>query len=321
MTSLIFENQPVALTDGDTVLDALLRAGHKIPYGCRAGACQSCLLQLEAGELPAVAQVGLTNAQKILGYFLSCTCKPSADSSLVVRQSTTNLKKTATLVHKEALSEHVFQLRLQTELDYFPGQYVTLWRNEYLARSYSLASLPNADNVIELHVKRIANGAFSRWACDEFAIGESLQIQNAMGKCFYTGDGTQPILLVGLGTGLAPLYGILRDALAKGQQAPIHLYAGASDANDCYLINELIMLANQYPLLTVTFLALTGARPQVVNGNIYQLIQQQFPSLKGFKVFLCGAESFVRKLKKQCFIAGANMADIATDTFLPFTPK
>jgi len=320
MTLLSFDNQPVAYAEGESVLDALLRAGHTIPYGCKAGACQSCLLQVEKGDIPSAAQAGLTDAQKTLGYFLSCVCKPTADASLHVRQSATTFKQPAVLVEKRALNEQVFLLRLRVELNYFPGQYVTLWRNQQLARSYSLASLPNAENIIEVHIKRIAEGAFSRWACDEFAVGDTLDVQGPMGKCFYTGNSAQPMLLAGLGTGLAPLYGILRDALAKGHHAPIHLFAGASEASHCYLVEELLALAEQYSQLSVHFLSLSGERASVINGNIYQTIQQQFPSLKGFKVFLCGAESFVRKLKKQCFLAGAAMNDIAADAFIPFTP-
>ncbi len=319
MTVLHFNGQEIAMLVGESVLDALLRNQHAVAFGCRAGVCQSCLMQGEAGGIPASAQDGLTAAQKKLGYFLSCRCIPEASSCLQVQSIQQQAARTwAQVLDITPLNAQVYRLRLRCELDYFPGQYVTLWRNETIARSYSIASVKAVDHCMELHIKRMQEGNFSRWACDELVAGDSLQLQGPMGKCFYAGPTEQPLLLAGLGTGLAPLYGIVRDALLQGHRAPIYLFTGASLAERCYLSAELAELARLNPQLHVKTIAQTGYSEWVQQGDIYQTLRDTLPNLQGFKVFLCGADSFVRKMKKQCFLAGASMADIAADAFLPF---
>lgn len=319
MAVLYFEGQRLAIDKGESVLDAVLRSDLPMTYGCKAGACQTCLLLVDAGEVPPQSQEGLTDTQKKLGCFLSCRCHPGENAELRVRSARQFLHcVSATLVDKMPFNRHIYRLRFQAPISWFPGQYVTLWRNENLSRSYSIASVPTTEDFLEFHIKRLEDGAFSRWACDELQPGDSLQVQGPMGKCFYAAQIEQPLLLACMGTGLAPVYGVLRDALHQGHQGPIHLYAGARLAENIYLIDELLHLAEAHPNLSITFIAQSGLRQCVRTGDFYQLLGENFPNLKGFKVYICGAGNFVRKLKKQTFLAGANMQDIAADAFLPF---
>jgi len=52
MSEVLFEAQRYPLAPGESVLDCLLAAGHDLPHSCKAGACQSCLMQAE-GPVPA----------------------------------------------------------------------------------------------------------------------------------------------------------------------------------------------------------------------------------------------------------------------------
>ena len=313
MSTIEFEDKSYPVKEGHSVLDTLLDAGEDIPNGCRAGACQSCLMISEE-EVPATAQVGLNESQKQLGYFLSCQCKPA--SPIRVRKPGGSLKSPALVLNKSMLNDKVLRLTLKSEISFRPGQYFTLWKNESTARSYSAASLCNEDNAIEFHIKKIDQGAFSHWASTDLKDGDQISIQGPLGQCFYNcTDLEQPILMASIGTGLAPIYGILKEALNKRHQGKIDLLIGAKQAKDFYLQDELALLEGKHQNLNIHWIAQDFENSE---GDIYRYCKTQFPDLKGYKLYLCGAESFVKKMKKQGFLGGANMGDIHADPFVAF---
>jgi len=319
-----------------TVLDALLDAGHPITYGCRAGVCQSCLMQ-SGSTVSSSAQAGLSIAQKKLNYFLSCQCK--AETGLeILDANTASTKFSAKVKEKQFLNDHVLQLKLIVDesssvFEYYPGQYVTLWKassgkqqttttsnsstNAPVTRSYSLSSVPEQDDFLEFHIKVIEDGAFSQWAATELNVDDPIEIQGPIGQCIYNDQSEQPLLLAAIGTGLAPIYGILKQALQANHKAEINLVIGALEPEGFYLVDELLSLTDQYEHLHVHFIAQNGEAPYARNGDLYEYCKEAFPDLKGQRVFLCGANSFVQKMKKQCFLSGASMSDISADAFLP----
>lgn len=313
-----FADSDVALEEGESVLDGLLRAGHSVPYGCRSGSCQSCMMQCSKGVIPAQAQQGLTEAQQQLNYFLACSCTPQGSMEVALKPVAEKI--IAKVLDKQQLTSEVVRLRFDAQLTYRAGQFVKLFRNGAVARSYSLASAAGVDDYLELHIKRVDGGKLSPWAYDDLAVGDEVALEGPSGQCFYTpGRPEQPLLLAGLGTGLAPLYGIVRDALLNHHhQGVIKLVIGARNSDQLYLQDELKALASQHSNLTVHSLAqqITAAPRPVQQADIYEFCQQLAPDLKSHKVFLCGAESFVKKMKKQSFLAGAGMGDICADAFV-----
>ena len=327
-----FENDTIALAEGESLLDGLTRTGHGIPSGCRVGVCQACMVVMSKGEPSSVCQKGLSAPQKALSYVLSCQCKPDRPVT-ISRLSAASQQTQGRILAKDWLNESVLRLRVKADLDYRAGQYVTLWQGEELARSYSLASVPSEDDFLEFHIKHVPGGACSPALCNELQAGDTIGIQGPLGQCFYTARPDQPLLLVGIGVGLAPLMGILKDALYKGHSGPIALIVGAAKASSFYLQQTLGDLAKDYEQLTVQFIAHSVDRvidqpaeesidqlnsSTALEGDLYSFCRNNYPDLKGYRVFLCGAESFVTKMRKQCFISGAGMSDISADAFISF---
>ncbi len=310
MPTLHWEGQSLAVAPGQTALDALLGAGVSIPHSCRAGACQSCLLQATAGEIPPSSQQGLKPALIAQGYLLACLCRPEADLHLTAPGP--GARVPALITKLTWLSDSVLQVHLTTSesLDHRPGQYLTLLRDDGLARSYSIAG-----QEIELHVRRIPGGAMSNWLAD-VEPGTPVTLQGPAGDCFYTpGDPHQPLLLAGAGTGLAPLYGILRDALRRDHQGPIWLYHGALNESGLYLTAELEALAATYPNFQY--------RPTLFHrdGPLPEVLSAAHPKLAGWRGFVCGDPQIVNILKKRLFLAGMASRAISADAFLPSTLK
>ena len=79
MASVTWGEQTFELKPGETVLDGLLRNGIQVPYHCRVGACQTCLLKATEGEPPKEAVDGLSATLRAKGLFYSCVCVPDED--------------------------------------------------------------------------------------------------------------------------------------------------------------------------------------------------------------------------------------------------
>ncbi|APZ42583.1 hypothetical protein BW247_05295 [Acidihalobacter ferrooxydans] len=203
----------------ESVLDTLERAGVQIPNVCRSGVCQSCLMRARAGQVPLAAQNGLKDTLREQGYFLACQCQPEDDLEVVLADEDAVGEIPVQLIGVEQLSQSVMRVTLepQQEFEYRRGQFINLIREDGLRRSYSLSGCAaNTDGILELHVRHIPGGAMSEWLM-QAGPHQQLRVHGPYGSCFYVAGKTdQALLLIGAGTGLAPLYGIACDALAAG---------------------------------------------------------------------------------------------------------
>ena len=320
MSHIIFDDQRIELSEGQTVLSALLDGGYDIPNSCRAGVCQSCLMQAVEGEIPQAAQTGLKDTLKSQGYFLACSCEPDSPLHIVTGQ-TDVLRCSANVIKHELFCEDILRIRLkpQQNFDYRAGQYITVWKDDTLGRSYSLASVAELDDYLELHIRRIPNGIASNWLHDEIKPGDTLQIQPATGNCFYMpGLPEQKLLLAGTGTGLAPLVGIARDALRQGHSGEIHLIHGTRQVDDLYLHQTLLDMAKQYSQFhyTASVLQADKVQPPISTVPLEQQLLEVGADLSDCKIYLCGDADMVNGMKTKLFLAGASIKNIYTDPFV-----
>ena len=323
MPNLRFDDQTVTTQDGETVLEALLRHGFAVPHGCRAGICQSCLLRTREGTIPAEAQAGLKPTLCAQDYVLACRCVPETDMVLESPEAGT-LRTPAEVKAIERLGGNVLRLTLTPEnpLAYHPGQYVTLWRDDQVARSYSLASLPDEGQALEFHIQVLPNGKFSHWLSQEARPGDRLEVQEAVGSCFYTPALRDAnLLLVATGTGLAPLWGIVREALRQGHRGEIRLMHGARQCDGLYLHEDLQHLAARHDNLHYHASVLQPEGCTAVDTRpLDELVTKVVGDFSGWHSYLCGAPELVNQLRKRIFLAGARMDAICADVFLPTAP-
>jgi len=312
----------VAVEPGETALDALLRGGVAVPNSCRAGACQSCRLRASAGAPPAASQVGLKETLRQRGHFLACLCRPEEDLTIAVGEDP---PQDATVVSITDLGADVVRLRLRpaSPLAYRAGQFVTLLRPDGLARSYSLASVPDPDDdILELHVRVLPHGRMSGWIAKDLRAGARVQVRGPEGDCFYTASAPeQAIVLIGTGTGLAPLYGIARDALRQGHRGPITLLHGAVTPAGLYLVDVLQDMSREHDNFHYLRCALHGDPAEGLEiGGIEAVAARHFPKLAGHRVVICGDPDRVAALRKQSFLRGARMSEILADAFVTAPP-
>lgn len=328
MPLLTYEGNPIPLEPGQTVLDAAHASGIDLPCSCRNGVCQSCLVKAESGTAPPPgSQKGLKPSLVQRGYFLACIARPVQDLAVLPPDAHAGTIS-ATITGVESLSPTVSRVRFTPDTadpeslrDHRAGQFVTVLRSDGLARSYSIANLPSAEGDIEIHVRRIDGGRMSTWLCDEKPLGSTVQLRGPAGDCMYLHDPDEPLLLVGTGTGLAPLVGIVNDALAHDHRAPIHLYHGALHPDGLYIQAELRDLQAAYPNLRITLCTMHGQRdphdplgPDTI-GKLDDLVLERTRDLPSQRIYICGDPVFVHSLRKRLFIAGARMNAIHADAF------
>jgi len=321
MPTIRFEGQDYFCATDETLLESLSRHGVMLPSSCQAGACQTCLTRAMKGKPPVASQVGLKDTLVAQNYFLACICKPEEDMEIGL--ATVSPKFSTRVISKDAMNESIVRLRLALPdgFSYKAGQFINLIRSsDELTRSYSLASIPS-DPYLELHIKRVPEGQMSGWIFDDVHTEDTVSFFGPSGDCFYLPDDPdRPLLLVGAGTGLAPLHGILRDALEQGHRGAIHLYHGSLATPGLYLMDALRDIASKFDNFHYTPCVLHGDAPDGgAQGNIADIPSSALGSFNGYRVYLCGDPDIVNALRQKAFMGGASMQDIHSDPFV-FTP-
>ncbi|MEE8364848.1 MAG: FAD-binding oxidoreductase [Gammaproteobacteria bacterium] len=318
MPTVYFRDERYQCEDKESLLDALLRHKVSISYSCKSGDCSTCLMHCDHGDVGDSAIKGLNKALVAQGYFLSCQCFPEEDIH-VGQVDDFDLFGHARVVDKTMLSPLVCRLRLRpaTPLYYRAGQYINLRNQQGVIRSYSLASLPAQDDFLELHVKRMPNGELSNWIVDHVSVGDGIDFQGPNGMCFYDPDSPDArMLLVGTGAGLAPLIGILRDALHSGHSGDIHLYHGEKDFPALYLHAYLTELQQRFDKIRYfPCLDMDSASGQ---ADVYygQVLEVALSDVKDYQsVYLCGSPAMVHEGQKQASQSGIPLSNIHTYPF------
>jgi len=328
---VVFEGHAFELLPDETLLEGIERQGASVPWFCRQGVCQACVLKARAGAVPAAAQKGLKESHRRQGFLLACVCRPAED--LELERCDVAQRFLSRVERVEPLSEQVLQVLLQVPegFQYEAGQYVQLERPEDgLMRPYSLASVPGS-GALELHVARLPGGLLSGWLPG--AVGRDVALRGPFGECSYVASELErPLLLAGTGTGLAPLLGVVRAALAAGHRGPIRLFHGGLTRAGLYHWAELERLAESAAGLEIvgSVLAAPGAaspcepaqsgarvaRCRILNTPVDQLVLAAGVEWSQQRVYLCGHPELVRKLQTKLYLAGAALERIHADPFV-----
>ncbi len=316
MAHIHFQGRVHPIEHGETVLEALIRAGEDVTFSCRKGSCHVCMLRATQGSPGEPATRGLRPALTDTGMFLPCCARPTGDLH-VERPDTSELFTEGLVVERRALSPSVVALSIDAgaDVDWRPGQYVYLRRPDGVARPYSIASSRDRDFLLTVHVGRIADGKMSGWVHDEVAVGDGIELRGPLGDCVYDhGDRRRGLLLLATGTGMAPLWGVLGEALATGHEGPIEVFHGARSTEELYMDEALRQLAARHDRLS--YVGCSGADAV---DNSRRLLARAFaePRRGDWSAYVCGHPDFVSLARAAAVGAGVDRRRIRADPFEP----
>jgi len=191
--------------------------------------------------------------------------------------------------------------------DYQAGQYLTLrltFDGQEHRRAFSLASSPTLDGRLQLCIKRIPEGLFSNYLRDQLQPGDYLEALPPQGRftMYPQPEAHLHYLLIGAGSGITPLYGILRTVLAEEPRSQVSLWYGNRTRESIIFREELQALSEQYRdrLEVVHFLSRPeqdwpGYVGRMDQDRIYDLVSEVFMTSEGHKqYYLCGPEGLMQ---------------------------
>jgi len=314
---------------GESVLDAALRQGLALPYGCRNGACRSCKGRVLEGrvEYPDGTPKSLTSLDKAQGFALLCMAHAATDCRIAVEEidSEQNIvvrNLPCRVARKHQLGHDVIGLELMLpaaeRLQYLPGQYLDVLLRDGRRRAFSLANAPRDDDRLELQIRRVPGGTFSEYVFQHLKERALLRLRGPLGSFYLRGKDHRPVILVAGGTGFAPIKAIVEGALAGGFAAKMHLYWGVRARRDLYMHELASAWAAEHETLAYTPVL---SEPLPVDqwsgrtGFVHDALIEDFPDLSPFSVYVSGPPIMVTSGRENFIARGLDPARFHSDSF------
>jgi CDP-4-dehydro-6-deoxyglucose reductase len=309
----------------ETILAAALRQGIGLPYGCRDGKCGSCTAGLVSGAVDYPSGKTEALAGQAQDACLTCQAVPRGD--LVLRVAV--LERAADIevrtlpcrvVEKTLLNHDVMRLRLKLpeaqRLQFLAGQYIEFLLRDGRRRAFSLANAPFDDALLELHVRQVPGGEFTDYVFDQLQEKAILRIHGPLGSFVLREASDRPIILIGGGTGFAPLKGLIEHAFHIGVQRPMTLYWGARARRDLYLpdLPEAWRQAHPtfhyVPVLSEPDPDWTGRR-----GYVHEAVVEDHPDIAAHDVYVSGPPVMVEAARAAFEALGLGLDHLFSDAF------
>lgn len=310
--------------DGESILGSAKKAGINFQYSCKTGRCSSCKCKLISGNTQTYSdEIGLTKSEIKDGYILSCIRYADGNIEIEVDDlGDIKIPKEQVVPSKintiKMLSDDVIQVILRippnTNFNIIPGQYVDMVGPNNLKRSYSIANHVT-DNLIELHIKKVINGEFSKYWFDGAKPDDLLRLKGPYGT-FFLRESKKDIIFLATGTGIAPVQSMLDSLyrLKNIDDRTIYLLWGGRKSTDLYLD-----FSNKYKNLNLKYIPVLSRPDSIWRGKvgyIHNVLIDEKLNLKNFDVYACGLDKMIYDANKLLTEHGLENNSFFSDAFV-----
>jgi CDP-4-dehydro-6-deoxyglucose reductase len=290
---------------GDTILEAALRAGVPLAYGCSSGNCGSCKARVVSGEVKQTRphDYRLTAEAKARGEALMCSY--TAITDLVIEANVAQRPEDispqtiqAEIKGVDFPTEEVAIVHVQTppsgRLRFMAGQRARLGFGQTLAAELPVASCPCEDRHLEFHVRRLPGNPFADHVFTQMRAGEAVTVEGPFGDFVLDPESTRPLLLIAFGTGFAPIKSLMEHAMALENAPSIHLIWVAARESALYLPNLARAWADALDNFDYTSIIAggdldsTASRQENVVAKVLGKTLERFPNLTEMAAYIAG---------------------------------
>jgi len=295
----------IEVEEGQTILDAALRAGVYLPHACGHGLCGTCKVDVVEGEVEHgdASPFALMDMERDEGKCLTCCAIPECDLEIEadIEEEPDALsfpvEDYVGVVSKiEALTPRINAIFIAIEnkgLEFQSGHYVNVHiPGLERPRAFSIANPPSENNLIELNVCLVEGGEGTHWLHEKLKVGDELRLSGPYGRFFVRESAAMPMIFLAGGSGLSSPKSMIMDLLEKGETQPITLIYGARNQQELYYRDLFEEMAKEHENLT--FLPTLNEEPedsgwQGLRGFVHEAAKEHFDGLfAGHKAYMCG---------------------------------
>lgn len=319
----LLPSQQILTVEGDeSILDAVLRNGLNLPHSCKGGQCSSCRARIVSGRVryPNGRPLGLMPEEERDGHVLLCQAR-ALDEDLVIQIKEIEPPRSLDLTVRslpcrierlQPLAPDVMAVFLRLpaaeRFDYLAGQYLDIVLPHNRRRSFSIASPPDDGGLLELHIRRVASGEFTEQVFSGLKEKALLRIEGPLGQLWFRERSPRPAVLIGGGTGYAPLRAMLKQLLERGDRRPLHLYWGAQTKVDLYedtLLREWCARYESFRYTPVLSNLKTGDAWEGRSGWVHAAALEDYANrLDAIDVYASGPPAMVEAVRNEFLARG-----------------
>lgn len=324
--------QTVNVAEGQTILDACLRAGIYLPYQCNHGLCSTCKVTVVDGEvdLGEASPFALMDFERDEGRALACCARPLSDvtieADIDVDPDARNcpvLDIEADVVEIRNLSADIKGIWLDTKgvtFDFQAGQYINLRLPGIEGeRAFSLANAPS-EGLLEIHVRLVPGGRGTGYLHEVLKVGDKLSLSGPFGRFYVRESADVPMIFIAGGSGLSSPKSMVLDLLGKGCELPITLFHGVRRRHDLYfadLFEKLAAAHGNFTYVPVLSDPQPGDGWTGETGFVHEAAVRHFNGVfKGHKAYLCGPPPMIEASIRALMKGRLFDRDIHTESFL-----
>jgi CDP-4-dehydro-6-deoxyglucose reductase len=262
------------------------------------------------------------------GFALLCQAAPLENLTIEAREiaAVRDLQVRmfpARVIEKALMAPDVIRLRLKLpasqRLQFLAGQYVDALLKGGKRRAFSIANSPAQEDEIELHIRHVDGGDFTGWVFNELEQRDILRFEGPLGTFFVRHDKPKrPMIMMGGGTGFAPLKSMIADLLEHGDRRPIELYWGARNPQELYLDSLPRQWDTDFDHIRYRR-AISDSGHELEEGTFrglaHNAVLDDHPDLSGFDIYMSGPPAMIESARKAFVKAGVPEERLFYDSF------
>ncbi|WP_374482621.1 NADH:ubiquinone reductase (Na(+)-transporting) subunit F [Zoogloea sp.] len=324
--------QTIEIEEGQTILDAALRAGIYLPHACCHGLCATCKVQVSDGEVEhgEASSFALMDFERDEGKCLACCA--TAQSDLVIEAEieedpdAENLPVRdfdGTVTRIESLTPTIkgVWVKLDAPMRFQAGQYANLELPGGIgSRAFSIASAPSSDGEVELNIRIVPGGQGTTYVHEKMQAGEKVRISGPYGRFFVKKSAQVPVLFMAGGSGLSSPRSMILDLLEEGFEPPITLVYGQRTRDELYYHDDFLALAEKHPnfrYVPALSNEAEGSGWSGFRGFVHEAAKAAFDNdFRGNKAYLCGPPLMIEACITTLMQGRLFERDIYTEKFI-----